>query len=156
LTEYDKKTINRIYGDMIFFGGLIYPEASKILKHYIFGDGNDLKIVSKFFFKSKIIVENIKNNNEEIIGPITLKINDDPRIAYAVNGFFIKNNDQLEIYQKINFAYRNDRNNYTNFNLFIKEIKIPDRLIRTFEIKGGCNEFTVRIIKKNCKSTHFA
>jgi hypothetical protein len=54
----------------------------------------------------------------------------------------------LEIYQKINFAYRNDRNNYTNFNLFIKEIKIPDRLIRTFEIKGGCNEFTVIIREK--------
>jgi hypothetical protein len=87
LTEYDKKTIYRIYGNMIFFGGLIYPEASKILKHYILGDGNDLEIFSKYFFESKIIVENIGNSNEKIIGPITLKINDDPRIAYAVNGF---------------------------------------------------------------------
>jgi hypothetical protein len=53
----------------------------------------------------------------------------------------------LEIYQKINFADKNDKNTYTNFNILNKEIKIPDRLIRTFETDGGCKEFTVRIIK---------
>jgi hypothetical protein len=150
LTKYDKKTIDRIYRNMIFFGGFIYPEASKILKHYIFGNGNDLEIISKYFLESKIIIENIKiNHDKELIGPITLKIDDDPRIAYAINGFFIKNTAQIEIYQKINFAYRYDRNNYTIFNLFIKEIKIPDRLIRAFEINGGCKEFTVRIRSNN-------
>jgi hypothetical protein len=154
LTKYDKRTIDRIYGNMIFFGGLIYPEASKILKHYIRGNGDDLEIISNYFFESKIIVEKIKvNNRKELIGPVTLKIRDNPRVAYAVNGFFIKNSDQMEIYQKINFASRDDRNTYTVFNLSIlnlsiKEIKIPDRLIRKFEANGGCKEFTVRIKNK--------
>jgi hypothetical protein len=146
LTKYDKMTINRIYRNMIFFGGIIYPEASKILKHYIFGDGEDMVIVSQYFFNSGIIQNALNNNlNNEIIGPVTLRINDDPRIAYAINGFYIKNNEPMEIYQEIDFANRNDRNTYTLFNILNREIKIPDRLIRAFEEGGGCKQFTVRI-----------
>lgn len=146
LTKYDKKTISKIYKNMIYFGGFVYPEASKILKHYIFGDGKDLELVSKYFFESDIIKNALNNNRDvELIGPVTLRINEDPRIAYAINGFFIKNDASPEIYQKIDFAGRNDRNTYTQFNLVIKELKIPDRLIRAFETSGGCKEFTVRI-----------
>ena len=145
LTVYDKKTINRIYKNMIFFGGIIYPEASKILKHYIFGDGGDIIIISKYFFNSKVIKDALNNNSNNEIGPVTLRINDDPRIAYAVNGFYIKNNDPMEIYQEIDFAARNDMNTYTVFDIFYRKIKIPDRLIRAFEENGGCKKFTVRI-----------
>jgi hypothetical protein len=146
LTENDKKTIGRIYGNIIFFGGFVYPEAAKILKHYIYGNGEDIEIISKYFYESKIIKYILNNNVDiEIIGPITLKINEDPRIAYAINGFYIKNSDPIEIYQEINFADRNDRHTYTLFNIFSKEIRIPDRLIRAFESNGGCKKFTVRI-----------
>jgi hypothetical protein len=149
LTKYDKKTMGKIYGNMVFFGGIIYPEAAKILKHYISGNGEDIKIISKYFFESRIIKDALTNNPKiEIIGPITLKINEDPRIAYAINGFYIKNSDPIEIYQKINFANRDDRHTYTLFSIFNKEIKIPDRLIRMFEMDGGCKEFTVKIREK--------
>jgi hypothetical protein len=120
------------------------------LKHYIYGNGDDLEIISEYFYRSELIIETMERNKDnEIIGPITLRIKDDPRIAYAVNGFYIRTLNNLEIYQKINFADKNDRNTYTNFNILNKEIKIPDRLIRTFETDGGCKEFTVRIIKTN-------
>ena len=146
LTVYDKRTINRIYRDMIFFGGIIYPEASKILKHYIFGDGEDIVIISKYFFNSRIIKNALNNgSNNRIIGPVTLRITDAPRIAYAINGFYIKNSEPIEIYQEIDFANKNDRNTYTVFNILGREIKIPDRLIRAFEENGGCKKFTVRI-----------
>jgi hypothetical protein len=148
LTWKDKKTLQRIYNNIIFYGGIIYPEASKILKHYIYGNGSDLEVISEYFYRSELIIEIMeKNKDKEIIGPITLRIKDDLRIAYAVNGFYIRTLNNLEIYQKINFADKNDRNTYTNFNILNKEIKIPDRLIRTFETDGGCKEFTVRIIK---------
>jgi hypothetical protein len=146
LTENDKKTLNNIYRNIIFFGGFIYPEASKILKHYIFGNGDDLIITSKYFFESKFIINTLnKNQNIEIIGPITLKIKENPRIAYAVNGFYINKNDPMEIYQKIIFASRKDRNTYTSFDILNKKLNIPDRLVRAFEADGGCNKFTVRI-----------
>jgi hypothetical protein len=149
LTKYDKKTIKRIYGNMTFFGGIVYPEASKILRHYISGNGDNINIISKYFFNSEVI-KNALNNNPDtaIIGPVTLRISDDPRIAYAVNGFYIKNNDSIEIYQEIDFAGRNDRNTYTVFTILGREITIPDRLIRAFEEDGGCKKFTVRIRAK--------
>ncbi|GHV49912.1 hypothetical protein AGMMS49579_02670 [Spirochaetia bacterium] len=147
LTKEDKKTLKRIYDNIIFFGWFIYPEASNILKHYIYGNGNDLEIISRYFFKSAVIKKSLENKqNIELIGPITLRIQDDPRIAYAINGFYIKNKNNVEIFQKIDFAKINDRHTYTTFNILNREIKIPDRLIRTFETDGGCKEFTVRII----------
>ncbi|GHU86772.1 hypothetical protein FACS189476_00660 [Spirochaetia bacterium] len=147
LTKEDKKTLKRIYDNIIFFGWFIYPEASNILKHYIYGNGNDLEIISRYFFKSAVIKKSLENKqNIELIGPITLRIQDDPRIAYAINGFYIKNKNNVEIFQKIDFAKMNDRHTYTTFNILNREIKIPDRLIRAFETDGGCKEFTVRII----------
>jgi hypothetical protein len=146
LTENDKKTLNNIYRNIIFFGGFIYPEASKILKHYIFGNGDDLIITSEYFFESKFIINTLnKNQNMEIIGPVTLKIKENPRIAYAVNGFYINRNNPMEIYQEIIFASRKDRNTYTSFDILNKKLNIPDRLVRVFEADGGCNKFTVRI-----------
>jgi hypothetical protein len=149
LTESDKKTLNNIYRDIIFYGGFIYPEASKILRHYIFGNGDDLIITSKYFFESKFIINVLnKNQNAKIIGPITLKIKENPRIAYAVNGFYINKNKPMEIYQEIVFASRKDRNTYTSFNILNKKLNIPDRLVRAFEADGGCKTFTVRIRNK--------
>jgi hypothetical protein len=149
LTEKDKKTLRKVYNNIIFYGGFIYPEASKILKHYIFGNGDDLIINSKYFFESKVIINALnKNQNAEIIGPVTLKISEDPRIAYAVNGFYINKNDPMEIYQEIVFANKKDRNTFTSFNILNKKINIPDRLVRAFEADGGCNRFTVRIRNK--------
>jgi hypothetical protein len=149
LTKYDKRTMERIYKNMIFFGSFIYPEASKILKHYIFGNGEDLIIESEYFYNSKVIKNVLDNKKNEILGPIKLNINDDPRIAYAINGFYIKNINQIEIYQEIKFAERNDKDIYTFFDILGNKLKIPDRLIRIFEENGGCKTFTVRIINRD-------
>jgi hypothetical protein len=150
LTEYDKITLKRIYRNMIFFGGLVFPEASKILRHYLFGNGDDLEIVSRYFFNSKVVADALSGNpNTAIIGPVTLRIGENPRSAYAVNGFYISNDGAIEVFQKIDFADRNNRNAYTTFNVLGRELKIPDRLVRAFEESGGCKPFTVRIHDRN-------
>lgn len=40
-----------------------------------------------------------ENKEKEIIGPVIIRTNEDPRIGYAINGFYIKN---LEIRKFIN------------------------------------------------------
>jgi hypothetical protein len=146
----DIKYLRGFFNDLTFFGGFLYPEASKIMKHYISGDGSDLEIKSKYFYKSPVITVALAANKDKAdIGPITLEIDDDPRIAYAVNGFRIKNDpENMEIYQRIEFAGRNDRENYTVFTINKNTIRVPDRLIRVFEQEGGCKAFTVRISRK--------
>ena len=74
-----------------------------------------------------------------------LKIKDDARIAYAVNGFYIDTNKKT-VYQYIDFAPRNDKSTYTYFDLPKRRLKIADRLIRVFEEDGGCKPFTVYIL----------
>ena len=146
LQKNEKKEIKSIYKDMIKGGKFISPEASKILKYYISDHTDDLYIKSKYFYKSEYIKKILKENaNKEIIGPVYLKIKDDARIAYAVNGFYINTNKKT-VYQYIDFAPRNDKSTYTYFDLPQRRLKIADRLIRVFEEDGGCKPFTVYIL----------
>lgn len=95
---------------MLFFGRLVYPEASNILKHYLYCNGDYLKIRSDYFKRSKFIKITLEKNDNEIIGPVTLKISDDPGIAYAVNGFYIKrDSNKIVIFQDISFESINKR-----------------------------------------------
>lgn len=145
LRKNEKKQIKSIYKDMIGGGKFISPEASKILKYYISDHTDDLYIKSKYFYKSEYIKKILKENeNKEIIGPVYLKIEDNARIAYAVNGFYI-DTKKKNVYQYIDFAPRNDKSTYTYFDLPKKRLKIADRLIRVFEEDGGCKPFTVYI-----------
>jgi hypothetical protein len=73
----------------------------------------------------------------------------DPRIGYAINGFYIRNDtENLEIYQYIEFGDRNNKEAYRPIKIPVKNniINLPHRLIRIFEDDGGCKSFTVRII----------
>ena len=141
-----KKELKNIYKNMISGGKIVSPEASKILKYYVSAHKDDLYIKSKYFYNSEYIKKVIKKNEEqEIIGPVYLKISNDKRIAYAINGFYIDTSKKI-IYQNIDFAQRNDKSTYTYFDLPKKRLKIGDRLIRVFEEDGGCKPFTVYIL----------
>jgi hypothetical protein len=151
LTEEEKTYIKDFYNDFIEFGGILYPEAAIILKQYLYGDGSDVYIKSDYFFQSDIIKNLLENNNDKkIIGPIIIKTNDDPRIGYAINGFYVRNdNGNIEIYQYIEFGDRNNKEAYTPIKIPLKNntINLPHRLIRIFEESGGCKGFTVKIAR---------
>lgn len=147
VTQEDKQFMKFIYNSMIFFGGIPYPEAAKILKHYIYGDGSDLYIKSDYFKRSVFIKQQIARYKDKPVGPITLRIGTDPRVAYAVNGFYLKRDqDRYFIYQRIIFdTVESGKNVFTTFTFFNQTVAIPDYLIRIFESDGGCNPFTVYI-----------
>jgi len=145
-TAKDLRKIKRFYRSLIFGGSVLYPEASKILKHYLFGDGSDLYIRSRYFFKSDIISSNLENMNSDESNRISLRISDDPRIAYAVNGFTIKKIDStFYVTQYIEFDISEGTGVHTSFPRGYDTLYVPDRLIRIFEPFGGCKPFTVYI-----------
>jgi hypothetical protein len=153
LTDEDKICIKCIYNDFIEYGSILYPEASIILEHYIYENGNDINIKSDYFFQNETI-KNIleKNKNEKIIGPVIIETNEDPRLGYAINGFYIKNDESdTKVYQYIKFGGKNNKEAYTPLKIPIKNIVInlPHRLIWVFEETGGCKGFTVTIMKEN-------
>jgi hypothetical protein len=151
LTSEDKAFIKECYNDIINFGAILYPEASIVLNAYLYGNGDDVIIKSGYFFKSPVIQNALINGKgKKLIGPVRMNINDDPRIAYTVNGFYIKNdNENIEIYQHIEFGEKDNKDAYTMLYIpfgINKSIKLPHRLIRIFEEDGACKAFTVRII----------
>ncbi|GHT69877.1 hypothetical protein FACS1894110_20230 [Spirochaetia bacterium] len=149
LKEEEKNYIKGFYNDLINYGGILYPEAGIILKQYIYGNGEELIIRSNYFFESQMIKNILEiNNGKEIIGPIIIKTNEDPRIGYAINGFYIKNVKDIEIYQYIEFAERNNKEAYTPFEINGIKAILPHRLIRIFEEDNGCKGFTIRIMKE--------
>ena len=149
LTEKDLNKINHFYNNLISGGSLFYPEASKILKHYIHGNGSDLYIKSPYFFQSKTMKIILKQMTGDTYGPVTLRIKDDPRIAYAVNGFLlIKKDDEIYITQRIEFDHSASKGIYTSFPRINDKLIVPDRLIHAFKKKGGCKPFQVYIYKK--------
>jgi hypothetical protein len=49
------KLLKGFYDDLIFWGGIVYPESSAILKHYLYGDGSELHLESEYFFNSEFL-----------------------------------------------------------------------------------------------------
>lgn len=145
ISASEKALVKKVYKNMIFGGRFVSPEASRILRHYVSDTSGDLYLKSAYFYDSDFIRKTLdKNKGKKIIGPVTLKISEDSRIAYAVNGFYI-NSEEKSIYQHIDFAPKNDKSTYTYFEIYKKKLKIADRLVRIFEEDGGCKPFTVYI-----------
>jgi len=152
LTTEEKNYIKGFYEDVARYGIRVYPEAGQILRHYIRGDGSDLEISSKYFFESPFIKNVLENNkNQAIIGPVYIKTSDDPRIAYAVNGFYIRNSaSKKEIYQYIDYPSEANSSAYTFFEFRGIRARLPHRLIKVFEEDDGCKGFTVYITEASC------
>ena len=52
---------------MIVFGSIFFPEASKALSHYCFGDGDTLKVESDYIRSSPVVqkeVETLKDGEK--------------------------------------------------------------------------------------------
>ena len=143
-TAEDIKTLKKLYQDIIRYGGLPYPEASRILSHYLFGNGDDLIIRSKAIIDSPFLQNKVSEG--KTVGPITVDPGKYPRIGFAVNGFYISEEaGEVVVRQYIDFDGRNGKGYFTDFPRLRDKLRIPDRLARAFELTGGCKPFTVSI-----------
>jgi hypothetical protein len=116
---------------MIFFGAIFFPEASKILKHYCFGNGEKMILQSDYIKNSPVIQKKIKEMNVGEKRKVTLKQWEDWRLSYALNPFYIeKRKDKAIITQYIQFD-DTDRD-YTWFGPF----RIKDNIVHTFDCKA--------------------
>jgi hypothetical protein len=138
----DKVLLRTMYRAMVFAGRWKYPEASSILWHYMCGSGEDLHLDSAYFRKSPLIMRKLAGRPG---GRVTLRIDEDPRIAYAVNGFLAEERGgTLVIHERIVFDRRRG-GDYTPFRVLKKRVVVPDRLVYVFEETGGCKPYTVFI-----------
>jgi len=129
---------------MILGGEFVAPEASAILSHYCFGNGDTLYLSPTYFEKSPVInkaTKEMKTGDDKIVW---VHQKDDWRLSYALNGFHIlKKKDSYCIYQRIVFDTTGKV--HTILNLGFTPIRVPDNIVHTFDCKPFVAVSTLRI-----------
>jgi len=119
---------------MIVVGSFLYPEASQILNHYCFGNGEDLVLKSDYIKNSPVVIKELKKMKIGEKKKVTFFQKEDWRLSYALNPFYIeKRKDKVIITQYIKFDKTNK--SYTKFG----PIKLSDNIVHTFK----CTPFKV-------------
>lgn len=119
---------------MILGGKIVAPEASAILTHYCFGNGDTLFLKPDYFKKSPVVKKAITEMRTGENKIVWVKQQDDWRLSYALNGFHIlKKKDSYLVYQRI--AFDTTGKVHTILNLGFTNIKVPDNIVHTFDCK---------------------
>lgn len=99
LSELDYFKIHSIAVGGIIVGYIQYPEAGKIFKHCIYGDGTPLKVSGKYFKNSRYVKSQINKLGIGTHGPLKVKQYQDWRLSLAFNPYYLKiSKDKIRIY----------------------------------------------------------
>lgn len=113
---------------MIVFGAIFFPEASKALSHYCFGDGDTLKVESDYIRTSPVVINELKTLRDGEKRRVGMKQSEDWRLSYAINPFNIeRHGNKVIITQWMQFDTTNVVE--TRFGPF----KINDNIVHTFD-----------------------
>jgi hypothetical protein len=148
VTEQDKIFLSCIYNGMIYSTWFIYPEASLILKEYLYGNKDTLVLSSSYFKKAPFVLNKLKKNNGSETGPCYIRLNEDRRIAYAVNGFYIKKTSDKKgetyaLYQDIVFSPDCRKRVTTGFYIFDKKVRLNDCLVHAVKKRRNDHLFVI-------------
>jgi hypothetical protein len=73
---------------------LSYPEASRLLSHYVYGDGANLELSSSYFKQSQYLMRIINKLGQGQHGPISLQQKEDWRLALTLNPYYLDISDK--------------------------------------------------------------
>ena len=68
----------------------IYPEASALLNHYVYGNGSALELPSDYFQNNKYLQAKINSLGNGKHGPINLEQHEDWRLSLVFNPYFLQ------------------------------------------------------------------
>lgn len=148
-TARDRLELRVAYAGMVAFGRVAYPEAAAILEHYLAGRTGDLNLSPVYFRQSPVIRKALAQQRCGRIGPVSFRVRDDPRVAYAVNGFFLDvrcegERRHIDLNQRIEFAsLRGRARPVTPLRIGQLQVRLDDALIHVFDDEGACKPFTV-------------
>lgn len=89
LSPVDRAVLNVGIVTGITYCRFVYPEASVLLYHYVYGDGSDLELDSTYFQESRYLNKKIKTLGVGEHGPIALKQSQDWRFSLAFNPYYL-------------------------------------------------------------------
>jgi hypothetical protein len=124
---------------MIVGGFFVAPEASQILSHYCFGDGDTLYLDSSYLKNSPVVISAAKGLNiGGKIAEVRLNQSRDWRLSYAINGFTLKRTKKGYVIQQW-IEFDKTGTITTNINLGVGKLPVQDAIVHTFD----CTPFWV-------------
>lgn len=118
----------------IIGGKIIFPEASAVLAHYCFGNGDTLHLSPDYLRRSPVFLRSIKGLKEGETRRIVFKQKEDWRLSYALNPFHVKKTKEgYLIFQYIEFA--SDKHTFTLLDLWFTTFKVQDNIVHVFDCK---------------------
>ena len=117
---------------LIIGGKVIAPEASAVLSHYCFGNGDTLYLNADYVKTSPVVLKSMQGLKTGQSRWISFKQKEDWRLSYALNPFTIRRaKDGYTITQYMEF----DRKGIvaTTLNLGITKIKVYDNIAHAFD-----------------------
>ena len=117
---------------LIMGGKVIAPEASAVLSHYCFGNGDTLHLNADYVKTSPVVLKSIQDLKIGQSRWISFKQNEDWRLSYALNPFTIKRTKEgYTITQFMEF----DKKGIvaTTLNLGFTKIKVNDNIAHAFD-----------------------
>lgn len=142
-TIIDKVALTALYGGMIVAGSIVYPEASRILRTYLYGDADTLRLDPSYFARSAFLRDTLAHLRTGTFGPIRLELRRDPRLAFAVNRFFLEvrksgTRSDIRLYVEVVFeALGPNLNDRTPFGLGRRVLWVPDALVHVVRTRAS-------------------
>lgn len=135
-TLLDKVMMQITFRTMTAGATIVYPEAAKVLRQCVKGNGKDVRLPSRYLKNSPVVKKAIKGKKDGIYGPFYLKQTEDVRLSYAYNPFHIeiktdkKGRKHIKIYEWMQFHHpKNSRGVRTTFFLGPMTFKLSDSLV---------------------------
>ena len=124
---------------MIVGGFFVAPEASQILSHYCFGDGDTLYLDSSYLKTSPVVISAAKGLNVGgKIADVRLNQSRDWRLSYAINGFTLKRTRKGYVIQQW-IEFDKTGTIPTDINLGVAKLRVQDAIVHKFD----CTPFWV-------------
>lgn len=117
---------------IIVGGYFLYPEASKVVAHYCFGNGDTLHLDPTYIRNSRVIVQKLNTMKIGESKEVRFNQKEDWRLSYALNPFTIKRTKEgATIHQYIKFR----GHDYTYLNFLGYKLKVSDNIVHVFDCK---------------------
>lgn len=117
---------------IVIVGYFLYPEASKVVAHYCFGNGDTLHLNPNYIRQSNVIVQKLNTMKIGESREVRFKQKEDWRLSYALNPFNItKTEEGATIHQYIKFRGED----YTYLNFLGHKLKVSDNIVHVFDCK---------------------
>lgn len=119
-------------------GGVAYPEGAAVLRHALADTGEVLRLDAAWFRQDPWLEAQIRRLGPGVHGPIGARLDDDPRLALAINPFYLDiHDDEVRLFHPtMRFAAAEAAPVPTVVPIGLLRLKVWDNLVGALQTRS--------------------